>query len=235
MLDIITPSGDRPLQFSLCVEWMKKQTFTGKVNWIIADDSIASHYETPKMPDNWSVTHLKINRLTLPTFSTQSDNILKALENVKNDKIVMVEDDDYYHPSWLETCDKNLNNCDIFGRTRVIFYNISNKTFWDKQYNNGLNPMCQTSFKSTLIPKFKDICSKNTELLDHLLWGLVEDSKKIFLSNNKIEYVIGIKGLSGRGGMSRKHTMIFNNPDPDYYYLKKFIGENALTRYKQYA
>ena len=60
MIDIITPSGDRPRQFSLCVEWMKRQDFTDKVHWIIADDSIDGHYDTSGMPDNWEITHLKI-------------------------------------------------------------------------------------------------------------------------------------------------------------------------------
>lgn len=234
MIDIITPSGDRPVQFSLCTEWMAKQTFSEPVHWIIVDDSINSHYEVPKMPNNWRITHIKVTRETLGDNSTQADNILKALDHVIYDKIVMVEDDDYYHPDWLNICSYHLNNCDIFGRNSVVYYNLSNRTFWDKPYPyNDFNPMVQTAFKKSLIPNLKKICLKNTTLLDYLLWTSVAQNKKFFLQKGPIEYVVGMKGLFGREGMTKNHKTILPTADPKLIFLRRILGEEVFEKYEK--
>jgi len=235
MLDIITPSGDRPIQFSLCIEWMKRQKFDGKVHWIIVDDSIKEHYETPEMPFNWEVTHLKIKNKGLKR-SSQPENVFLALNYVKYDNIVMIEDDDYYCPEWLEICNNNLLSYDISGRESVIQYNIKNRTYWDKSYLvKRTNAMAQTSFKSKYIPRLKEICVKHAEdfdpLLDHHLWCSVEENRKFFLKKDEKEYVVGIKGLPGRGGMSNKHDKLLFNFDYDFSFFKKIVGIEIASIY----
>lgn len=234
MIDIITPSGDRPLQFSFCVEWMSKQNFFEPVHWIIVDDStINNYYETPKMPNNWKITHIKVERKTLPNHSTQADNILKAIDHIIYDKVIMIEDDDYYHPEWLVICNHYLDYCDIFGKTSVIYYNLKNKTFWNKPYpNNDFNPMVQTAFTRAVIPNLKKVCSNNINLLDYYLWMSIGQNKKFFLQTNSIEYVVGMKGLSGRGGMTKNHTTILPSQDYNLLFLKNVLGENVFKKYK---
>lgn len=241
MIDIITPSGDRPLQFSLCVEWMKRQTFTGPINWIIVDDSV-EHYSIPKMPDNWTVTHIKKEKDPNIKNSTQAINIMCAIDHLKYDNIVMVEDDDYYSPEWLEVCYNSLKTHSLIGRDNIIFYNMYTKSYWDKSYKGfDTNAMAQTALRSSLIPNLKNACLLDmdpTGMVDHNLWKSVDKNDKILLERGPVEYVVGIKGLPGRAGMSNKHKQMLINSDNNFQALKSIIGIDAFEIYMrtlQYA
>ena len=235
MIDIITPSGDRPLQFSLCKEWMKKQDFTDKVHWIVADDSVHGYYDTSGMPDNWEITHLKIKRDSEPKSSTQAENLLLALNHIKYDKIAMIEDDDYYASDWLSLCSTVLNNFNMFGIKNLLYYNMSNRTWVYKKYrntNNDSNPMYSTAFNKKFVEALKYICKENTDRLDNLLW-LQKDS--YYLMDCNIPSAIGIKGLPGRPSMNMgaKHRSSLGNDDQNFNMLKTFIGEYSFSKYKE--
>jgi len=241
MIDIITPSGDRPLQFSLCVEWMKRQTFTDLVHWIVVDDSV-EHYSIPKMPDNWTVTHIKKEKDPNIKNSTQAINIMCAIDHLKYDNIVMVEDDDYYSPEWLEVCYNSLKTHSLIGRDNIIFYNMYTKSYWDKSYKGfDTNAMAQTALRSSLIPNLKNACLLDmdpTGMVDHNLWKSVDKNDKILLERGPVEYVVGIKGLPGRAGMSNKHKQMLINSDNNFQALKSIIGIDAFEIYMrtlQYA
>lgn len=234
MIDIITPTGDRPLQFSFCWQWMAKQTFSGPVNWIIVDDSL-EHYPTPKMPSNWNVIHIKKEKDSSIKNSTQAVNIVYALDYLKYDNIVMVEDDDYYSPEWLEVCYEALKNHSLVGRDNIIFYNMFTRSYWDKSYKGfDTNAMAQTALRSSLVSNLKDACLLDmdpTGMVDHNLWRSVDSSDKILLSRGPVEYVVGIKGLPGRSGMSNKHRQKLANPDNNFQALKHIVGEEAFSIY----
>lgn len=233
MIDILTPSGDRPVQFSLCIDWMRAQTFSGPVHWVIIDDSLYGHYDTPTMPSNWQITHIKIHRDKLPERTSQGLNLHEGLLHVKYDNIVMVEDDDYYHPKWVELCNEHLSHCDIFSRENIIFYNLKNRTFWDKNYKvKNTSLMVQTAMKRKFVEDLKEIClhPENMYEIEHCLWRLA--TNKFFLPKDGNEYVIGIKGLLlGRSGMTKMHNQILPSHDPEYSYLKKTIGEINANKY----
>jgi hypothetical protein len=234
MLDIITPSGDRPLQFSLCWQWMAKQTFSGPVHWIIVDDS-SEHYQTPKMPNNWVVSHIKKEKDKSIKNSSQAINILHALDFLKYDNIVMVEDDDYYAPCWLDVCYEALKTHSLVGRDNIVFYNMYTRSYWDKSYKGfDTNAMAQTAMKSSLVQNLRDACLVDmdpTGMVDHNLWRSVDKNNKILLERGSVEYVVGIKGLPGRAGMSNKHKQVLPNPDHNFEALKHLVGEYAFSVY----
>ena len=231
MLDIITPSGDRPLQFSLCMEWMKRQDFKDRVHWIIADDSIDGYYDVSGMPDNWEITHLKIHRNKTPEYSSQGENLFLALNAIKYDKIVMIEDDDYYSNYWLSLCSTHLDSYGMFGVKNLINYNLGNRTWLHKTYaGRDNNPMCSTSLRSDLVPELKLICTSNMDSFDHLIW---EKKKTFYLKEYTIPPVIGIKGLPGRAGMTTKHRRVLPNQDPTLQSFKQLVGEEAFYLYEE--
>lgn len=230
MIDIITPSGDRPLQFSLCVEWMKRQTFSGAVHWIIVDDSIYGNYEISGLPSNWEVTHLQPKIDKTPEYSTQGQNLLLGLDKIKYDKIVMVEDDDYYSPNWLDLCNTHLDSYGMFGIKNLVNYNLNNRTWLYKQYaGRNNNPMCTTALRSDLVPILKKICAANQDMFDHLLW---EHKSTFYLKEHIIPPVIGVKGLPGRRGMTTKHRRVLPNADPSLTVFKQFVGDEAFLLYR---
>ena len=97
-LTLITPTGGRPEAFALCERWMGRQTYRGDVQWIVVDDceeaTVVTMGQTVIRPQPWW-------KLGAPT--TQYANVRAALELVKHDKIVHIEDDDWYGPTYLET------------------------------------------------------------------------------------------------------------------------------------
>jgi hypothetical protein len=231
MLDIITPSGDRPLQFSLCKEWMKNQTFTGPVHWIVVDDSIYGNYDISGLPDNWEVTHLTPKIDKTPAYSTQGQNLFLALDKIKYTKIVMVEDDDYYSPIWLDLCSQHLDDYGMFGIKNLVNYNLNNRTWLYKQYaGRNNNPMCTTSLRAGLVPALKKICAVNEDMFDHLLW---EQKDTFYLKEFILPPVIGVKGLPGRRGMTTKHRRILPNNDASLNTFKEFVGQEAFLLYKE--
>jgi hypothetical protein len=234
MIDIITPTGDRPLQFSFCWQWMAKQTFSGPVNWIIVDDS-SEHYPTPSMPDNWEVQHIKKPKNPGIKNSSQAVNIMCATEYLKYDNIVMIEDDDYYSPKWLDICYEALKTHSLIGRDNIIFYNMYSRSYWDKSYAGfDTNAMAQTALRKSLIPNLKNACLVDmdpTGMVDHNLWVSVDKKDKILLGRGHVEYVVGIKGLPGRAGMSNKHKQRLINSDHDFSALRKIVGEEAFSIY----
>ena len=238
MIDIITPTGDRPICFNRCVKWMLHQTIKESVNWIIVDDGIVDIPKLPKFPKNWKINHIKRTPST-PGTNTQSLNLLTALPHVKSSKVVMVEDDDYYHPDWLVTASTLLNSYDIIGKSSVIYYNIPSKSYYFtnyfKDYPEITNPMVQTAFKSSYIPILVTICKKNIIQIDNELWKAVEGSKYLLDTPESLYLVIGIKGMPGRPGITKKHTMPLPYEDPFLENFKHFIGENHVHYLKYFT
>ena len=91
---LLTPTGDRPEAFKLCQNWIGKQDYIGKIRWIIVDDGTISTEIKYK-------THIDIVVIRLPSKAgnTQARNLTAGLKLVtEQDKLIIIEDDDYYAP-----------------------------------------------------------------------------------------------------------------------------------------
>jgi len=130
---LITPTGARKDQFELCVRWMKNQTYTGAVTWIIIDDAVpvTTDIITEDFRENWTI----IKTYPEPTWevgqNTQERNTKAGLETMRNncdleniEAIFIIEDDDYYKPYYLEKMMMAKQNYWIWGETNTIYYNV---------------------------------------------------------------------------------------------------------------
>ena len=242
MIVLITPTGGRPHQFKLCMEWMKRQTYTGRVLWIVIDDCLPK--TTAILKDNFRNNWNILKRYPRPAWSekdnTQGRNlkaavsIIKALPKGWIEGIFIIEDDDYYKPTYLEEMLKQLKGYDVVGQSNSIYYNIENRVY--KIHRNGNSAMrhaslFETCFSINALSLFEDCL--HHKWIDVEFWKMARERGKSVNLFINLQLAIGIKGMPGRSGIGTGHKLgngFTGIKDADLSKLKEFMGED----YKYY-
>ena len=226
MISILTPTQNRREVFKLCEMWMQNQTFSDPVQWIIVDDG-EEKIDMPKVK-NWHIDI--INRKPSPD-NSHADNLLAGLEALRYNKVVMLEDDDYNSPNYLQLCSDKLDNCDIVGPDNIVKYSIKHRCYTKKAYGPsvGTGIMAGTAFKGyKAVEYLQKICNeadpKNyNQLLDQKFWGCFAAEVKGWYKNEGD--VINIKGHVDNG-ITERHYKPFGKPDPKAEYFKSVVGKD---------
>jgi len=238
-ISVITPTGGRPLAFELCELWMSRQTRQPD-EWIVVDD-----YPIPTKC-TMGQTIIRREPFWSPnTGVTLVKNLIEAIKVVTGDIVIVIEDDDWYHPDYIKTIIEKFEQSDennqfphLVGVARAVYYNINNYSY--QIYNNiHYASLCQTSFSVKLIPQVQILANffVKEKWFDGYLWKFSKCLKFTFL--NKYSLSIGIKGLPGRPGAGEGHdsylqnkTMPFIDEQP-FGMLEKWIGKEDTEIYKQ--
>lgn len=227
MLQLLTTTGCRPEAFSLCQQWMKNQTFNGKVRWVIVDDG-----ESPQTVDpvkNWDIEVARPKPYWNEGENTQKRNLIKGMEYIdQSHPMVIIEDDDYYSPKWLQIVFDTLKEYDLFGEARAKYYNIQTRIFKDCG-NNHHASLCSTALKGPAYKTFIDSCGSYEKYIDMKIWKNFTGRKLL----SKTDHVIGMKGLPGRNNIGIGHDLKGAN-DPNFTTFKKLIGKD-YSHYLQFA
>lgn len=232
MLCLITPTGGRPKQFELCVQWMRNQTYKGRVIWIVIDDCLplTTDILTETFRENWII----IKKHPVPTWTvgmnTQSRNlsvginVIKAFPKSWVEAIFVIEDDDYYKPTYIEETLNRLGSYDVIGQGRTIYYNI-NQGMFKQHVNMAHSSLFQTCFTIDALPILESCF--NNKFID------IEFFKRSINKNvfDGQPLSVGIKGLPGRAGIGMGHRMRSGTLDPTYSMLKELLGDD----YKYYV
>jgi len=225
---IITPTGDRHKLFKLCEKYVNRQTIPPS-QWIVVDDGqkpitakSATHYvrRTPLKSD--PVHTLKLN-------------IQVAIPLIKYDKILIFEDDDWYHPIYAKIMLKCLKRYNLVGLTKSIIYNVQAKRY--KIIRRATHSaFATTAFKKSVITDLIPIINDQEDFhIDEGLWLSYEGPKKI---RNNDGFYIGIKGMpSNRPGLTRPHDYdnhkeLFDFKDKTYKILDYHLGDIDSAVYK---
>lgn len=219
MLTILTMTGERPESFELCKRWMRNQTYRGAVRWLIVDDGrLAQRYSDT--PAGWDIWVIRRAPYWEPGQNTQALNILAGLEHVDADaRLVVVEDDDYYHPHYLAAVDGWLETADLVGESHTLYVNLANATA-HRNKNHAHASLCATAIKGAAIDRFREMAAGNHKFVDMKLWGGFTGSKRLHAS----DHVVGIKGLPGRAGIGAGHRMIGALGIDQ---LRQYLGDDA--------
>lgn len=219
MLQVITPTGDRPLAWDLCQRYMERQTYPGPVAWHVTDDGrIPSVFDFSR--DGYTQ---HIYRLEPMSGNSQARNLLHLLNNIDPAyPVVCFEDDDRYSADWLETCVRELAKAELVGEFRARYYNIALRR--GRQLSNTQHAsLCSTAMRGDALKTFRQACERAPKFIDLELWRR-HRSRHLFGGNR----VVGIKGLPGRGGIGMGHRDDFRGEyDPDGALLRQWIGEDA--------
>ena len=211
---IITPTGGRPEQLALLDKYLQRQT-NQDFKWIVLDD----YQQRSKKPDRCDI-HISPDWLWNGE-NTQAKSMLRLLDEVGTDKVIICEDDDWYAPNHVELFSKLLNDYDLVGQKPTIYYNVKNQTYRNF-YKTDHSCMCQTGLKGGAIEHLKQVCLENITNLDVIFWKTWQGSKHL----DSTMTAVGIKGLAGRGGIGIGHTMQ-GEPDPSGEQLQTLIGNDT--------
>jgi len=221
-ITLITPTVDRPEAFALCEEWILRQTFEGHIQWIVADGG-KDAIECTLNQDHIRIPYTKDKNSSLCL------NLLTALEYVEHDKVLFIEDDDWYHEDYLNFQYENLKDVILFGEQHAKYYNVNTQ----KQHvvgNSTHASLCQTGITDKMLPLLKKILKASvTGFIDIKMWS-AQVKKRLAPDSN---YCVGMKGLPGTKGIGIGHRNTFGVDDPNWETLEKWIGKDA-EKYKKY-
>lgn len=222
LITLITPTGGRPVAFSQCEKYIKNQTIFNKplfpIQWIVIDDCI------PATQCNLGQEYYVGTKSWSPGINTQRYNMDQAISYVRGEFIFIIEDDDYYAPTYLETMLNLLKVAPIVGECIAKYYNLKVPGY--KILNNYENSsLCQTAFSKDYLKLMYNSVNSGQFYFDIEFWNEVKKEKLPALLMWNLDLCIGIKGMPGRSGVTGK-----GHEDKGYYYdsnfskLKELVG-----------
>ena len=228
-ITLITATGDRPEALALCERYMLRQTFKGRIQWLVIDDGQVSCIPSEGQE------YLRREPSAEDRQPTLALNILTLLPFVESDKILFIEDDDWYAPEYISYMFHVLDNVIIAGEGNAIYYNVKERKYY-KHGNTGHASLCQTGlrFNEDTRKLLQEILNTQEKFIDILLWQKINGVKR--LVNHEQPFCVGIKGMPGRKGIGTGHNP--NNryvEDFDMIYLEKLIGSDKENYGKYFS
>ena len=232
MIVLITPTGGRAIQINLCSTFMQRQTYTGKVVWIIIDD--CEPRTTDFIPDDfredWTIIKAYPVPLWNPSLNTQGRNlsvgINTLLQNYKQEDIeavFIIEDDDYYKPCYIERMMLQMKGYKLIGEMDTVYYNVFYRRYFHNR-NDCHASLFQIAFSAEAIPIFRE-CYPARFIDAHFFMLFHGVGVNLF---NEDHLSIGIKGLPGRAGIGAGHGRAMNmRQDINMNYLNNLIGPDV--------
>jgi hypothetical protein len=202
----ITCTGDRIVAFDLCARWMQDQTIIPS-QWIVIDDGKIPMANIPK-----NCEYIRREPQKNDPLHTMVINLKLALSKVTGDKIIIIEDDEYYAPEYIKEMSKQLNGYDLVGIGKSKYYNIQAFKYYQhngKEFSDHAS-LAQTAFKKSLIPSILGKMNGD-QFLDIRIWQGLKGNAHILVDDKESLYV-GMKGLPGRSGIGSGH-----NPNMEGY------------------
>jgi glycosyltransferase involved in cell wall biosynthesis len=219
---VITPTGDRPESFKICVELMSRQT-EKPTEWIIIDDGNQSQIS----PNFNFVRYIRRNRKKEEPPNSLPVQMQKAIGLVTTDKVIIVEDDDWYDCEYLKMTSILLEAFDLVGHTHNVYYFVKEQRYFIHQ-NIYHSSFCSTAFTRKVFPYF-DHVKMNNPYVDLGLWRTWQCNKKC-LYRPKKTMVLGMKQMPGRPGptydSNRSILSKGMKNDFDSKFLKSVIGND---------
>lgn len=223
-LTLLTATGERQRAWDLCQYWMMRQDYDGRVRWVIVDDG-AQPQVTTFQRDGWTLEFVRPTPYWQPGQNTQARNLRAGLDRIEpTECVVVIEDDDLYHPDWLSKCSLALREAQLVGEMRARYYNLPTRQA--RQLENKLHAsLCSTAMRSSALTTFRRVVNMANKFIDIDLWQQAND-RALFTGHS----VIGLKGLPGRAGIGMGHKPMSNATlDHDLSILRDWVGDDAAA------
>jgi hypothetical protein len=217
MLSLVTCTGGRPEAFALLERWIAKQTYRGDRQWIVVDDC------DPATPVTMGQTVIRPFDRWTPGRNTLARNLRAAIPIIEGNKVLFLEDDDYYGRSYLDAMSERLDVEPITGQRPARYYNISALRY--REFSNMRRAsLCQTGLSARYLNLLDKICAASPSCIDFALWSSFSDH--IPFEGN---HVVGMKSMPGRKGIGVGHDPEQGlwRDDSDLLTLRNWIGNDA--------
>lgn len=236
MLTLMTPTVRRPQCFRLLEGYIKDalDVYGRPVQWLVVTDGELDGYSF----NLGQTVIVRDRRADPPGRHSICGNYLAALEHVEGDKLLCVEDDDYYSPAYLATMDRELDAADLVGSCPALYYNLMSR-HWRIMPNKTYASLAQTGFTREVVGTFKQGCNLGNPFVDMFLWThwagtMAKPFKLIDNPPNNLALHVGIKGAWGEPGIGLGHDPAAGQPDPYGAVLRQWIGLAAASNYLDY-
>jgi glycosyltransferase involved in cell wall biosynthesis len=220
-VSLITPTCDRPVAFALTEAFMGRQTRQPD-EWIVADGG-----RTP-LTCTRGQRHV-LGAAINPGPENFAANVLRAVDAATGDLIVVIEDDDWYHPTHIEQLVARFDHPKVLiaGDDDQRYYNVARRC-WRVFQNKG-GCFCQTAFRRDLIPTLRAVTreceARRSYGVDTKFWASVPMEQ---WSLRRDHTVVGIKGLPGQAGLGIGHRPNHQwNADPTLEHLRQWVGDDV--------
>ena len=218
MITIVTPTCDRPEAFALAEKYVARQTYRD-FDWIVLDDG--------RVPVQTTLGQRVIRTPDTRGFSSLCRKMVGLFEKpdqIKGDGVLVMEDDDWYHPDYVARLAPLLERADLIGEGRTIYYNVVVRT-WAVHTNMQHCSLCGTGFSRKAFGAFYNQAMMLDPYVDMRFWRNASSELKREIRDPEItgRHLVGIKGMPGLRGYSPQH-------DPNYALHRTAFQDADLTK-----
>jgi len=219
LLTLITPTGDRPESFRRCERMIGRQRYTGPVQWIVIDDG--------REPTKTTAGQLYL-RERPRRGHTLCRNLRAALPHIRGEKILVVEDDDWYSADYLSTMAGRLERADLVGETGAKYYYVRSGMWRHNHQSETHASLCRTGFTRAVLPTLARVIQGRTHpSVDLRLWRRWTGSRFTWTDPDGVcALCVGIKQLPGRPSRGHRPTRAARD-DPGGVILERWTGAEA--------
>lgn len=248
-LTVVTTTRQRPACFALLEKWMSRQTLKPE-KWLVINDS--------PQPDNYIYTQGQTvivrkprrmpaqenNRRFIKGTSVEKGNSLllnwlKALPLIETEKIVVCEDDDWYHEDYLRQLSAMLDEASLVGVSGGLYYKLPIRKFI-RLHNSTFAGLGATGLRRSLLGRVEHICNveckaNNNSFIDMYLW-LTDVSKSLVVNKapDGRAWHVGFKQMPGAKGLGIGHANDGSN-DCNWQVLTQWVGREDAKVYREFA
>lgn len=231
-LALVTPTGDRPLCFRLMRHWLSRQTDSDFAHVVVDDGKNALCEEDLDGVD----VYVRRSPLADDPSHTLSTNLATVIENLRAyDGIAFAEDDEYFHPRYVERVKAMLEKGDLVGERKAKYYHLFARKwiFWNTHKHCSL---CRTAMSTKHLDKLVEHCASPDPSVDMRLWDDKRIVKKYVEDGRWYEVLLtvsmkGMPGRVGKGGWHWEPARLPSSyqPDPDMKMFRAWLGVDAAT------
>jgi len=233
MLTLITPTGDRPVPFALCVDYVNRSTRRPDI-WIVVDDG-----RDPATREALARAEVEVNYIHPEPMEGHSliRNLRLACDEVTaGSDVAIFEDDDYYPAEYLEGVEALLRQgAHCCGAYHHHFFNLGNRCW--KVYRND-RTLCTHSlgFSWEGFDFFAETVESHDGVnIDSHLGDVWPHDRLGRRAHEKIlpTHLVGWRCCTARPGITPGHRRVAGGKwqaDPEGRQLAAWIGEAEARR-----
>lgn len=234
MITAITTTKNRPLCFSLLERWVDAQTIKPD-QWIVATSgdegySYNRNQEVVRRPPN-----------DAPGWQDLLENWRCALPAIKGYFTVVLEDDDYYHPTYIERVVGLLADNEVAGVGMDLYYKLAIKKY-QRMGNTSHASLAATGLYCTMYDQFAKVIEtcqqQQSPFLDMFLWAQAEPlfQARAKLIGNRAQdgkpLHIGFKMMPGAKGLGNGHFAEGGGNDQNFAMLREWLPLTVARQYE---
>lgn len=211
-IGVLVPTrGDRPAFLTFCINRIKQQTLS---------------------PDFISIVDF-VPHSTTGDLTLRYRTGIKELSDKGADLILFIEDDDWYHPEYIETVVqlwKENGKPDIFGFNSSLYYHIGTNRLGRLFHRNRSSMFCTCIATNAVNSPEFEWPADDYPFLDLHLWKKLKGASVDMPFHIAIGIKHGIGLCGGRGHISDSN--LYDRTDSEFQLLESLIGEQDVEFYR---